>query len=147
MITLEKVSKSNYLDCIRLELFPGQEQFLASNAVSIAQSRFEPHYQTRAICEDDKVVGFLAYCHEDDPEDLELYWLFRFMIDKNNQGRGIASDVLKLLVAEVRQLGGKRLCTMFKPGNTNADSAYKKFGFSEVGVLDDGDIHLEIAVI
>lgn len=146
MIRLEEVNKTNYLDCIRLELFPGQERFLASNAVTIAESKFEQHYQTRAIYDDDTIIGFLAYCHEDDPEDLELYWLFRFMIDKGRQGGGAASEALKLLVQEVRSLGGTRLCTMHTPENVYAASAYRKFGFAEVGVLDDGDIHLEVAL-
>ena len=146
MITLEEVSKNNYEDCIFLELEPSQIGNLTPNSISIAQSKFETHFRTRAIYKNDEVIGFLTYCHEDDPEALELYWLFRFMFGKESQGKGYASKALQLLIDEVRELGGKRLQTMHKPSNVNAGSAYREFGFEEIGVLDDGDIHLEILV-
>ena len=146
MIRLEEVSINNYEDCIELELEPEQRGNLTSNSISIAQSKFETHFRTRAIYNDSEVVGFLTYCHEVEPEDLELYWLFRFMFDKAHQGNGYASKALELLIDEIRELGGKRLYTMHKPTNVHASSAYKKFGFKKIGVLDDGDIHLEITV-
>ena len=40
MISLRELTKENYLDCIRLNLHPEQEENLASNAITIAQSRF-----------------------------------------------------------------------------------------------------------
>jgi len=146
MIKLKELNKENYLACILLELHPGQVDNLASNAISIAQSKFEKHYRTRAIYKENEVIGFLAFCHEDDPEDLELYWLFRFMIDKRFQGKGYSSEALKLLADEVKALGGKKLQTMYRPKNIQAAKAYKAFGFKEIGVLDDGDIHLELEV-
>ncbi len=146
MIRLEELTIHNYKDCINLELEPGQVRNLTTNAISIAQSKYETHYQTRAIYKHEEVIGFLVFCQEDDPEESELYWLFRFMLDKAHQGKGYASSVLGLVVGEVRALGGKRLHTMHKPSNTNAASAYRKYGFKEIGVLDDGDILLEILV-
>lgn len=146
MIKLEEVSILNYESCINLELEPSQVENLTSNAISIAQSKYELHFRTRAICKNDEVIGFLVYCHEDEPEDLKLYWLFRFMFDKAHQGKGYASRALELLMTEVRALGGKTLLTMHKPSNVNAGSAYRKFGFTEIGVLDDGDILLEIQI-
>lgn len=146
MIELRELSIDNYEDCIALELESEQLGNLTPNAISIAQSKFETHYRKRAIYKDNVVIGFLTYCHEDDPEDLEDFWLFRFMFDKAHQGKGYASKALQLLVDEIRILGGKRLQTMHKPSNVNARSACKKFGFSEIGILDDGDIHLEILI-
>lgn len=146
MIRLEEVHKDNYEDCIYLELESDQMGNLTPNSISIAQSKFETHFRIRAIYKDDEVIGFLTYCQEDEPEDPELYWLFRFMFDKAHQGKGHASKALQLLMDEVSELGGKRLQTMHKPANVNAESAYMKFGFTKIGVLDDGDIHLEILV-
>ncbi|MGY0216724.1 GNAT family N-acetyltransferase [Endozoicomonadaceae bacterium StTr2] len=139
MIELREVDKNNYLDCLRLRLRPDQEHNLAPNGDTITQGCFEPHHRVRAIYRDNKVVGLLSFCHEDEPEDLELYWLFRFMVDKSCQGQGVGSTVLELLVEEVRSLGGKRLRTMHKPSNTVAGKTYRNFGFREIGELDDGD--------
>jgi len=144
MISLQEVDRENYEDCLTLELEPCQKGNLTSNAVSIAQSKFETHFRIRAICKQGEVIGFLAYCRDDEPGVVDLYWLFRFMFDKAHQGKGYAQEALTLLVDEIKELGGKRLQTMHKPGNSNAGSAYRKFGFKEIGVLDDGDIHLEI---
>ncbi|MGI9281906.1 MAG: GNAT family N-acetyltransferase [Endozoicomonas sp.] len=146
MVELREVDKDNYLDCLRLRLLPEQQHFLAPNGDTIAQSKFEPHHRVRAIYNHDKVVGLLSYCHEDEPEDLELYWLFRFMIDKSYQGQGIGSKALEQLVEEVKVLNGKQLRTMHKPSNLEAAKVYKKFGFSEIGELDDGDTLLELNI-
>ncbi|ABU73170.1 hypothetical protein [Vibrio campbellii] len=51
MISLRELTKENYLDCIRLNLHPEQEENLASNAITIAQSRFETDYRLKVIYE------------------------------------------------------------------------------------------------
>lgn len=146
MIKLKPVVKNNWVACVKLSLLPEQEGNLAPNAYTIAESKFETHYHVRAIYKEDEVIGLLSYCYEDDPLDTELYWLFRFMFDKNHQGKGYASKVLKLVVEEVNSLGGKRLLTMCKPTNMNAAKVYQKFGFKKTGQLDDGDVLFEIQV-
>ncbi len=84
MITLREVTKENYLDCIHLQLKPDQENNLASNAISIAQSKYEKRYQTRAIYNDEKVVGFLTYCHKNTPGETGIYLLFRGYVPVNS---------------------------------------------------------------
>ncbi len=69
------------------------------------------------------------------------------MIDKEHQGKGFSFEALTILVEEVKVLGGKRLQTMHKPTNKNAASAYKKIGFKNIGILDDGDSHLELKLL
>lgn len=146
MISLRELTKENYLDSIRLNLHPEQEENLASNAITIAQSRFETDYRLKVIYEQETVIGLLAFCHEGEPLDYSIYWLFRFMIDKDHQNKGYGKQVLSLLVEEVKQLGGKTLFTMHKPANQQAGKLYRAFGFQEDGVLDDGDISLRLVL-
>ena len=146
MIELKQVDQNNWKACIKLSLLPEQEGNLAPNAYTIAKSKFAPHYHIRAIYNDSEVIGMLSYCYEDDPIDKELYWLFRFMIDKNHQGKGYASTVLELVRKEVLLLDCKRIQTMCKPSNIAASHVYQKFGFKEIGKLDDGDIHFEMSL-
>ncbi|MGR5206321.1 GNAT family N-acetyltransferase [Vibrio alfacsensis] len=146
MISLRELTKENYLDCIRLNLHPKQEDSLASNAITIAQSHFEIDYQLKVIYEQETVIGLLAFCHEDEPLDYSIYWLFRFMIDKDHQNKGYGTQVLNLLVEEIKDLGGKTLLTMHKPSNQQAGKLYRNFGFVEDGVLDDGDISLRLVL-
>ena len=69
-IELSTLTRDNWLECARLELAPGQEKLVASNMASIAESRFEPHYEPRAIYADGEITGFLMYSPDQDgPED------------------------------------------------------------------------------
>jgi diamine N-acetyltransferase len=122
------------------------QNYLASNVASIAESKFEPDNQLRAIYKDEKVIGFLAFCVEDDPPDPELYWIFRFMIDKDFQGLGYGTKALKLVIEEIKQLGAKRIHTMHKPSNKIAGKLYQKAGFSYIGHLEDGDLLMKMKI-
>ncbi|VEP12863.1 Spermidine acetyltransferase [Hyella patelloides LEGE 07179] len=145
-IELKEVTKDNWIDCISLSLYPEQEGNLASNVDSIAESKFEPNNQLRAIYKDRKVIGFLAFCVEDDPPDPKLYWIFRFMIDKDFQGQGYGTKALNLVIDEIKKLGAKRIHTMHKPKNKIAGKLYQKIVFSYIGSLDDGDLLMEMKI-
>ena len=146
MINLKPVTKNNWKACVKLSLQPEQQGNLAPNAYTIAESKFETHHHVRAIYKDDEVIGMLSYCYEDDPIDTELYWLFRFMLDKEHQGKSYAVKVLELVQKEVFSHGGKRLRTMCKPTNMVAAKVYQGFGFKQIGKLDDGDILFEMSL-
>ena len=143
MVTLQNVTAQNWRDCIRLKIHEDQVQFVASNVATIAESKFNPHFHLRAIYADQQLVGMLAFCHENDPEDLELFWIFRLMIDVAQQRNGFGLEAMRLAIEEIQMLGGKRVRTMHKPENTAAATLYAKLSFCEVGRLDDGDRLLE----
>ena len=145
MVTLQNVTRENWVACTRLSLHEHQVGNLASNVATIAEAKFEVHHQLRSIYKGDKLVGMLAYCQETEPEDTELYWIFRLMIGKEHQGKGFAHDAMKLAVLEIVKQGGKKIRTMHKPGNTTASKLYAKLGFCVIGTLDDGDTLLEYA--
>ena len=60
-MTLISIARENFDDVIKLELEPSQESNLPSNAYSIAESTLSETSHPRAICLDNKVVGFLMY--------------------------------------------------------------------------------------
>lgn len=144
MVKLNPVNEKNWRACSNLTLPADQRDFVAPNVYTIAESKFNPHYHLRAIYAGDELVGMLAFCHEDDPEDLELYWLFRLLIAPGNQGRGYATEAIQLAVHEMKDLGATRIRTMHKPSNSVAARLYKKLGFLDIGVHEDGDALLEL---
>ena len=146
MLTLENVTAKNWRDCTRLSIHDHQAGYVASNVATIAESKFEQHYHLRAIYRSTDLVGMLAFCHETEPEDLDLFWIFRLMIDKAHQRCGYASKAMTIAMEEIRDLGGKRIRTMHKPANVAAAGLYAQLGFSEIGSLDDGDTLLEYAI-
>lgn len=145
MITLRPVDRNNWVACGRIAVGDHQLGLVASNLETIAESKFEPHYHLRAIYHDEIVVGMLTYCHENDPEDLGLYWIFRLIIDRSYQGKGFGSEAMKLAISQMKTLGAIRIRTMQKPSNLIASSLYEKLGFRLTGeILDDGDMVREL---
>ena len=61
-IELRKVVRENFDNVIALELEEAQENYIESNAYSIAESTLSPYFHLthhRAVCMGDKVVGFV----------------------------------------------------------------------------------------
>lgn len=147
MIRLKDLDRENWILCARLSLDESQKDYVAPNVYSIAESKVEEHYYPRVICFNDEVVGFLMYCVEIDPPDETLFWLFRFMIDKNSQAKGYGAVALQIAIDEMAAKGAKRIRTMYKSSNNIAGKLYKKKGFIETGEYDEcGDIILELNI-
>jgi diamine N-acetyltransferase len=68
-------------------------------------------------------------------------YLWRLLIDRGHQRRGIGRQVLDLIVADRRSKGDKRLVVSYKPGLGSPEPLYRKYGFVPTGkVDDDGEI-------
>ncbi len=147
MINLKNLDRENWIQCARLSLDESQKDYVAPNVYSIAESKVEEHYCPRVICSNDRVIGFLMYCVEVDSPDETLFWLFRFMIDKNNQAKGYGTVALQIAIDEMVIKGAKRIRTMYKSSNNIAGKLYKEMGFQETGEHDEcGDIILELNI-
>lgn len=57
-VQIVELNAENWYDCCELEVSPEQKKFMESNAISIAQSKFEPTLKPYAIYDNEKVVGF-----------------------------------------------------------------------------------------
>lgn len=145
-VRLVAVEKRNWIDCVRLSLSEEQAEFVASNVDTIAESKFEPHYELRAIQRGETIVGMLAYCPEVDEPEEGLFWLFRLMIDQGFQRNGYGKRAVQLCITEMKGRGATRIRTMCKPANSVAFRCYQSLGFEPKGFLDDGDQLLELMV-
>ena len=68
-VEFKEITVENFEDVAELELDENQRDYVADNVYSIAESKFFPTYQPRAICRNGKVVGFLMYKSIDDPRN------------------------------------------------------------------------------
>ena len=94
-VTLHEVSEENLSLIFKLRVSEEQEQFVASNTMSIAQAYFaRERAWFRAIYADETPVGFLML--DDDPFKSE-YFLWRLMIDAQYQGMGFGRQAMELL--------------------------------------------------
>ena len=144
-IHLEKITKANAKEIINLKVKKAQEEFVASNALSLAHayvalSNNQAVYPF-GIYYGDKPVGFIMlgfdahFLSDEDPDILKKqYFIWRFMIDKRYQGRGYGKRAFKLALDFIKTLpaGEAELCWVsYEPSNTKAKNLYASLGFKE----------------
>jgi diamine N-acetyltransferase len=143
-VELRPVTRDNWRECIRLELEPEQRGHVASNVGSLAESRFEPHYVPTAIYADESMVGFIMYCPDVETDEEGLFWIFRFMIDRQHQRMGIGEQALRLALRDIASRGGRTVNISFVPDNTIAAGLYERIGFEATGEIENGEIIMTI---
>lgn len=124
-ISLREITSKSVLTICRLTPSDEQKQFVASNAVSIAEAHFRPDYAWfRVIYADDLPVGFIMI-GIDSKQDFCFLW--RFMIDKEQQKKGFGKKALKLLFEQLKsKTHVKKVVTSYHPGKGDSSGFYKK---------------------
>lgn len=141
-VRIVELNAENWYECCELEVSLEQKDYIEPNAISIAQSKFEPSLKPYAIYAEEKVVGFLMY--NSVQEELEGYWVYRIMVDKEFQSKGIGKAATKLMISEMAKLPNvKKIVVGYHPENIGAHKLYSNLGF-----IDNGDrFGKEMAVI
>ncbi|MFJ7746315.1 GNAT family N-acetyltransferase [Peribacillus sp. NPDC097295] len=141
-VKIVELNAKNWYDCCELEVSTEQKEYIEPNAISIAQSKFEHTLKPYVIYFEEKVVGFLMY--NSIPEELDGYWVYRIMVDKEYQGKGIGKEATRLMMKEMAKLpNAKKIVVGYHPENLGAHSLYSSLGF-----MDQGDrFGKEMAVI
>ncbi|GGG61289.1 GNAT family N-acetyltransferase [Paenibacillus radicis (ex Gao et al. 2016)] len=138
IIRLEQINRSNWEHCIRLKLKEEQQTFMASNLYSIAELQFLPGFKAAAVYLDDRVIGFAMYGV--DPDDSN-YWIYRFMIDESEQGKGYGTEAMKQLVGMIGSAFDRTDVIMlgYHPDNEGARRLYNRAGFQIEGIAPWGE--------
>jgi diamine N-acetyltransferase len=137
VVTLREVTADSLDQILGLKVNAEQEQFVANNAVSIAEAYFEEKAWFRAIYADETPVGFLMLY--DDP-DSPTYYLWRFMIDARYQGSGFGRRALELLIEHVRtRPNATELTLSYVPADGSPQPFYAGLGFIDTGEIHDGE--------
>ncbi|MHA1929152.1 MAG: GNAT family N-acetyltransferase [Candidatus Thorarchaeota archaeon] len=92
-IALREINAENWIESFKLKVKDNQENFVATNAASTAQSKFAPFLECYGIYNDATMIGFTAFGIN--PED-DTVWIARFMIDQNSQGQGLLTATRNL---------------------------------------------------
>lgn len=153
MTTLKEVNDKNVWELLKLEVDDSQRDFVATNTESIVEA-----YTTVSaggialpfgIYEDETPVGFLMIGYGNIPYEgqpsvhMGNYSIWRLMIDKRFQGRGLGRRALALALDYIRTLpcGTAELCFLsYEPENSVAASLYHSFGFAETGEYDGDEL-------
>ena len=145
-VELRDVTARNWRAVVNLELTPEQEDLVASNLYSVAQSKFDPLARPRAVYAGGNVVGFLMYdvWTEGKTQEASIY---RFMIDRRHQGKGYGRAALAKALEEIKAVPGmKKIAIGYMPENPITKSFYASFGFKEAGLDEDGEMIAELTL-
>jgi diamine N-acetyltransferase len=143
-ISLKPIDRDNFRECIGLDVYPEQKEFVGSNVVSIAESKVYPHRVPLAVYNNDELVGFVM--HGRDPEKFR-HWIVRLMIDRAFQGRGFGRAAALALIDLMKHLDGCDeifLCVV--PENTFAQKLYSGLGFERTGEIHEGEIVMRLSL-
>lgn len=136
-ITLKKITKENWEECIELKVSEDQKRFVASNLYSIAQVQFLSNFEAQAIYEGETMVGFSLYGFD---EDDNHYWIYRLMVDEKYQGNGYGTEALNEII---KTLSREHDCTEimlgYHPENYGAERLYFSTGFKPAGIAPWGE--------
>jgi diamine N-acetyltransferase len=143
-VTLREIDADTVRAICALSVRDNQTQFVASNAVSIAQAHFSDHAWFRAIYASDVPVGFVML--EDMPEKPE-YFLWRFMIDDRYQGMGFGRRAIELVVEDVRgRPGATELMLSVVQADGGPQAFYERLGFRLTGEYEEGEALMRLAL-
>jgi len=147
-VSLREVTRYNLYELFKLDAADGGKQ-VASNAKSMAEAAVHGEAWPRAIYDGDTPVGFLMLYDPSlvpDPEDSD-YYLWRLMVDRTHQGRGIGQAAMQLLIAHVRtRPGAQELLTSIAEPAPQLHAFYGGLGFVASDEFSDGERVLRLAL-
>lgn len=145
LVELKSITDTNREECCSLQVKEQQKDFICENANSLHDAvENEEVARPFAICADGNMVGFAMFAFDEGYENPnDRYWLWRFMIDEKQQGKGYGQAALKEIIAYFLRNGATHIKLSTKEGNKGALALYHKFGFSETGEMNDQEIVLK----
>ena len=142
-VVLREITQDTVRDVIRLSVAPGQQQFVAPNAVSLAQALFSEDAWYRAVYDGETLVGFVMASDESQrksPPSKPAFGLWRLMVDQRFQRRGIGREILRLVIDHAKSRGFEEMYTSFVPAPGGPEPFYLGLGFKPNGQLDEGEV-------
>jgi diamine N-acetyltransferase len=124
---------------------------VAPNLRSMAQAAVYVEAWPRAIEADGALVGFLMLSDTSlraSASPPHAYYLWRFMIDRRHQGRGLGERALQVLIDHVKSRPAAQALTLsYVPGQPASERLarfYGRFGFAPTGEIDEGEVVMKL---
>ena len=143
------LDSASVIPLIRMKMGPGDDNFVAPNAVTMAQSLFDKSASIYGIWEGDVPVGLIAICDMshpdadlDDGDDPDGVYIWRLMIGAEHKGRGLGRAAIAFAEAEARRKGRAQIVLSAVPEGKSPIPFYRKLGFKETGRVIDGEVEL-----
>ena len=143
-VELVEITTTNLQATVALATHRYQEQFVAPMVRSLYQALIPPMHNDhpvvpwmRAVQADGEIVGFMMLSAPSPGEPLPFLW--RFLIDRRHQRRGVGRRAMQLLVDELRADGHDALMVSWEEGPGGPRPFYERLGFVPTGVVTGGE--------
>jgi diamine N-acetyltransferase len=144
-ITFQPVTRENFSAVIELTVRPEQADFVAPNVYSLAEVAIEPSWTPLAIYAGEDLVGFAQFGRDD---ETGRWWLMRYMIDAQHQGKGYGTAALPVLIdLMIERHGCGEIFLDYSPGNDAAERLYARMGFVPTGEVQGGEIEARLELV
>ena len=144
-VRLVEITPATARAVMALRTQPNQERFVSPVRNSYADALFPGSENgapvvpwMRAVEADGELAGFVMLTEVTDRHPVPYLW--RLLIDRRHQRRGIGDRVLALLVARLRAEGHESLLVSWHPGPGGPEPFYLARGFVPTGEVDDDEI-------
>lgn len=143
-LELKEITADNYYDVGLLTtnkdgIPTAEEEYICGNAMSMAESKFYPELRPQAIYAEQELIGFILsgpYA-----QDKPNYWILRFMIDYQYQGKGWGKAAFLAFVQQVKTDNKtKAIYLGLDQTNQKAIRLYESCGFQFTGTIKDGEL-------
>lgn len=145
-VELRPVTRENWQSLIKLKVRDGQQDFVASNLYSIAESHFgfdeEGHWELfpYGLFLNDEPVGFAMTGLNTNHSRFQAL-ILRLMVDEKYQGKGHGRQAMKVITEMFRANENVRVvCISYAPENEVARKLYASFGFVETGEMLESEV-------
>lgn len=145
-VSLREITPENFKECVNLKVAVGQEKFVASNVMSIAQAKiYYPQANVFAVYAGDEMVGFVMYGFDTDDG---RFYLGRLMIDERHQGKGYGRAATLDVVERLKQIEDcKEIYLYTSPENIAGEKLYKSIGFEPTDERNEsGEILMRFSI-
>jgi RimJ/RimL family protein N-acetyltransferase len=148
-VNLVEITPDSSRAVLALQTHWSQRRFVSPMPNSYADALFPPVVNgaavvpwPRAIEADGELAGFLMIAEATDAHPVPYLW--RLLIDRRYQRRGIGGRALDLLVARLRDEGHRALLVSWHPGEGGPEPFYLARGFVPTGKVHDGEIEARL---
>jgi RimJ/RimL family protein N-acetyltransferase len=143
-VELLEITPDNLSATAALATHRHQERFVAPMARSLTQALVPPMHNDhrvvpwmRAVQADDEIVGFMMLSAASPGEPVPYLW--RFLIDRRHQRRGVGGRAIRLLADQMRADGHHSLMVSWEEGPGGPRPFYEGLGFVPTGVVVGGE--------
>lgn len=146
-VILREINSDTVRNVIKLSdtLSDEHKKCVASNAMSIAQARYNKFAWERAIYIDDKIVGFIMFWinpegKRDSHGNIWTVYLWRLMIGSEHQGKGYGKKALEIMFEKLKSDGHENIYVFYIRTEKGPENFYRKIGFTDTGRMDGNDV-------